>query len=148
MPDLELINRHLAELRAELSELHQSVDQTAQLKAEAVLEEVFSTLKPAISALVDKQAGLNTDVDGALTSALRELGLEQYEKKDTILDLWPDQAREDYHLDRDVPLTAELVRVRITAEGWRRGFDVVVRARAKVLEIVEDGNHGSENPDQ
>jgi hypothetical protein len=143
--DITLINRHLAELREEVTELRGAVEQTAALAREAALRDVHDALAPAIAALANLEAhGEPAGADAAvvaerLEQALPALGLTPVHEAGKVLELWPEQANGELLLDRPVPPGATMARGEVRARGWTRGARVLVRPRGVVLEVIEEG---------
>ena len=144
--DINLINKHLEALRREVIELDRAVARASALEREATLHELHRALEPALAALARLEAGASDigahKVADALAAARPALGLERHLDSGELHDLFPEEAREDFVLDRPVPEGATLVRVEVLAAGWRRGLMVVVRPVARVLETSEGGEDG------
>ncbi len=137
--DLSQLDRHLAEVRDELAELHDALEEAAAFEREATLAEVHAALRPTLDLLVRVTAGVEETAEGLpalLTAALPQLGLERRHQAGEELDLFPEEAREDFALDREIPTEATLVRVKVLSSGWRRGLLLVTRPVGRVLEFA------------
>jgi hypothetical protein len=142
LEDVEQINRHLEVLHEELLDLGRAVDRSEVLRREAALDAVEAAFGETLEALVDLEAaGATIEPAGLierLITAFHELGLGRCGAVGAVRELWPEEAREDYTLDEELPPAAMMVRVEITAQGWCRGSKIVTPPRGRVLEVIED----------
>ena len=137
--DVRLINRHLTVLQRELEELRQASEDIEKLARESLLKELFETLKPTMLELqaIEASGREPDELAQAFTVALPLLGLTARETPGAVLELFPEEANDDFALDRAVSDEASLVRVEIVARGWFRGRKSIVRPRGRVLEVID-----------
>ena len=136
--DVALLNRHLAELRQEVAELRQNVEQVAAMAREATLQETFATLQPVFKVAAELAADSPSASPAPLIAELHQawlaLGLQPLWQPGDQVELWPDEAQEEFVLDRPPSPEAPLVRVEVVTSGWQRGSQVICRPRGRVLE--------------
>jgi hypothetical protein len=142
--DVALLNRHLAELRQEVTELRQNVEEVALMAREATLKETFEKLQPVFEVAAELSTDHGATAAAPLVAELHQawvaLGLQPLWKPGDQLELWPDEAQEEFVLDRSPSPEAPLVRVEVVTSGWQRGSQVICRPRGRVLEEPHDGH--------